>query len=447
MKHICTDDDEFFFISSGVSYNILRKDTYFKKEKNNYTIINSKVLAPSHYSFLSESQIQDTETEDTFIKILNNIGDIDIIHFNNLEGIPVKLLTRIKKERSDIKIVYSFHNYYPFCPQVNLWERESNNCKDYNDGKKCINCTNHSVGEEVFKKMYFANSILMNIGVNEGGFKYKKIMSIAHRINNGIWTIKRTISKEKENNIVNMSYKSNYFSGRRTVFVDEINKNCDSVLTVSKRVMDICEKFGINKNLMQVSYIGTAHKKYFELSTPKEKDIRTICFMGYMRKDKGFEFFLDSIESMDNNYAKKLNIVIAARNTNEHLYYRIKELTKKFNEVIYSDGYNHTNIDQILKDVDLGIIPVLWEDNLPQVAIEMHCRKIPLLTSNLGGASELHGKNNNFIFNAGNQKVFLDKIYTLVDQGYDREAYWNKALEPLSVEEHILNLIDIYKAM
>ncbi|MDD8662780.1 glycosyltransferase [Escherichia coli] len=447
MKHPRTDDDVFFFISSGVNYNILKKETYFKKDKNNYTIINSRVLAPSHYSFLSESQIQDAETEDVFLKILNEIGHIDIIHFNNLEGIPVKLLTRIKKERSDIKIVYSFHNYYPFCPQVNLWERESNNCKDYNDGKKCINCTNHSAGEDIFKKTYFANSILMSFGVNEGGFRHKKIMSLAHRINNAIWGIKRTTRKKNENNIVNMSFKSNYFSNRRSIFIDEINKNCDSVLTVSKRVMDICEKFGIDKNLMQVSYIGTAHEKYFELSSPKENDIRTICFMGYMRKDKGFEFFLDSIESMDNNYARKINIVIAAKNTNEYLHYRIKELTKKFNKVIYSDGYNHTNIDQILKDVDLGIIPVLWEDNLPQVAIEMHCRKIPLLTSNLGGASELHGKNDAFTFSSGNQKDFLTKIYALVDQGYDRETYWNKALEPQSVEEHILNLLDIYKAM
>ena len=36
-----------------------------------------------------------------------------------------------------------------------------------------------------------------------------------------------------------------------------------------------------------------------------------------------------------------------------------------------------------------GVVPVLWHDNLPQVAIEMHARHIPLLTSDMGGAQEL----------------------------------------------------------
>ena len=46
-------------------------------------------------------------------------------------------------------------------------------------------------------------------------------------------------------------------------------------------------------------------------------------------------------------------------------------------------------IDAIISQMDVGLVPVMWEDNLPQVAIEMHARHVPLLTSDLGGAQEL----------------------------------------------------------
>jgi hypothetical protein len=43
-----------------------------------------------------------------------------------------------------------------------------------------------------------------------------------------------------------------------------------------------------------------------------------------------------------------------------------------------------------MKNVNLGIVPPQWEDNLPQVTIEMIANGIPALTSNKGGAHELN---------------------------------------------------------
>lgn len=434
-----------YFISSGVNYNPFNTEIKFKKNGNKYEIINSATLAPSHLSFSSSTQISHDATEKVFLEAISDIGKLDVIHFNNLEGIPVKIIKRIKETFPSIKIVFSVHNYYPFCPQVNLWERERKNCRDYNGGRKCVTCVTHNHGEGYFKKNYYLDNFLLSKNIKDNTLLSKFSWSMAHKVNNSFYKIKRFATPPQSNSpMINFSENAHYFLNRRQEFIQTINENCDVILTVSKRVADICLNFGIKKELLKVSYIGTAHYSKYLDSQPKGGGISTIAYLGYMRKDKGFEFFIDALRKVPEDIAKNINIVVAAKRHNEHYYYLLKELTARFNNVIFADGYSHKNIDKILENVDLGIVPVLWEDNLPQVAIEMHCRRIPILTSNLGGACELHNKNERFTFQAGNYKDFVNKLTDLTLNGYDSREYWFNALSPVSMDQHLNELLNVY---
>lgn len=143
-------------------------------------------------------------------------------------------------------------------------------------------------------------------------------------------------------------------------------------------------------------------------------------------------------------FRKNIDLVIAAKaetNGKRHLF----EISKKFRSITYYDGYNRDQEDDILRNVDLGVICPLWEDNLPQVAIEMHCRNIPLLTSDAGGASELHGKCKEFMFKSGNVDDFIDKLINIYHYNVDYDSYCLNRLRPVSMQEHLQSLINIYK--
>ena len=108
-------------------------------------------------------------------------------------------------------------------------------------------------------------------------------------------------------------------------------------------------------------------------------------------------------------------------------------------------------LGQVLQDLDLaqvdvGIIPVLWEDNLPQVAIEMHCRHIPLITSDLGGAREL-GNTPEMVFRAGDVDSLHDVLFDVVAGNVDLGEYWRNARRPISMEEHAEELLDLYRKL
>ena len=94
-----------------------------------------------------------------------------------------------------------------------------------------------------------------------------------------------------------------------------------------------------------------------------------------------------------------------------------------FHSVEIIHGYSHSDLSNILRGVNLGIIPVLWEDNLPQVAIEMVALGVPVLSSDAGGASELCSSNL-FKFKSGNKKDFLQKLTYFVKNPEQIKSYW-----------------------
>lgn len=96
-----------------------------------------------------------------------------------------------------------------------------------------------------------------------------------------------------------------------------------------------------------------------------------------------------------------------------------------------------------MRNADLGVIPVLWEDNLPQVAIEMVSRGVPIVTGDLGGASEI-GNNAQFIFKNNDVEDFLDKLGRLLNRETLLSAFWENAMKPLIFDEHVKQLQATY---
>src|SRR5262249_23128484 len=93
--------------------------------------------------------------------------------------------------------------------------------------------------------------------------------------------------------------------------------------------------------------------------------------------------------------------------------------------------------------IDLGIVPVLWEDNLPQVAIEFVGSGLPVLSSDLGGAQELLDCPR-LTFRAGSFKDFFAKLQGVVDDPglLGKAIAGRKRL--LSTHEHYRILRDQY---
>ena len=436
-------DDKVYFLFSGEIYSPTSKKPYVKKIKHQYpncqtyAIVNSTVIAPAWFTFHNLSNYL-SETDSTMLDLLTNFikskGGFDILHLNNLEGMPLNIL-KIKERFPEMKIVFSLHNYMPFCPLVNLFDfSEHKICEDYHNGCQCGFCCNVVINKKNFK------SKIKNFG---------RDISIVH---SWLKVFHKKGIKRRAKKLLRYDEpirQSEIFQQYRQKNIEYINKYVDVILSVSQRVKDIATHYGIDPKRNYVSYIGTKvadTQLERSLNTYNDTKPLTIAYLGYVREDKGFFFLLKALEELSEKYTKKIRVKLIARGINNpFIQERLKKLKDKFYDIIDVNGYTHNKLPELLSDAHLGIVPVIWEDNLPQVAIELVSMGIPILASSAGGPSEL-SSSSYFKFKVASVEDFNKKLAYLLDNPKAFDDFWDKKKHLPTLKEHINELKQFYKA-
>ncbi len=434
---------DIYFLSSGRAYNKNRADVYIEETDNiyslnckSYQVVNSPVLAPAALSFpYTQDYLYDYELKNVLKGFIGK-NKFDVIHFQNLEGLSLGVF-ELKEEFPNIKFVYSVHNYFAICPQVMLWEKDTNNCSHENCGEHCIYCMN----TDVFKR-----KVIVNQEIDYSKCKGRNIDSVQRSNQTYLADFYKNKDFIQMQSIESKKHLINVFLKYRKINVDYINLYFDKILAVSSRVAEIIEKNGIDKNKLKVSYIGTkiAEKQCMALRNKYQGKIFHLCYLGYMRKMKGFYFLLDALETLPSDVAANISITFATKITDKDVKNRIKEIEKRLFSINIIDGYTHEQLPEIMENVNLGIVPPLWEDNLPQVAIEFKASGIPVLSSNLGGAKELSGSDN-FVFEAGNTDDFISKLIHLINNPDLLNDYWKGTPRLTTMRDHMNEIMEIYE--
>ena len=314
---------EAWFLSSGISYDLFASKPRWDRirhglrpELRRYEIVNSAVLSPGHLSFGNPVQVAHAETAKAFYDFVNTHGPFDVVHFNNLEGIPAEVL-ELKQRWPQTRVILSLHNYYPFCPQVNLWHQELAHCTDFNGGQSCRSCLQRSPEERAVR---LAGAVAFNLKkyrFGPGTWLFDRgfgtVVRIARRVVRLYSRLRNQAQKEqKTKQAVRLSpqgefpispYLASDFAERRTRMLDLINRNCDLVLGVSERVSDIARDYGIKPELVRTAYIGTGQYEKFLETSPRpsllgEDGILTLGYLGYMRRDKGYFFLIKALSAL-----------------------------------------------------------------------------------------------------------------------------------------------------
>lgn len=408
-----------------------------------HALVNSGLLAPSHAQFAGGEQTRHAATEDAFGAFLARSGPWDVIHFNTLEGVPAQVLALAAAQA---RVVVSMHNYYPFCPQVNLWHAERAHCDDFIGGARCATCLPVTPNPTVTRGLYRLSKALHPLGIGPGTRVFDRVIWRGLR---GVLHAVRRLRRRADAPPPASATRGAPFAARRQAMVDLLNTHSDAVLCVSDRVRTLALGFGLDPAITHTQYIGTPQASAWQqtapaLRFPRQPGHLHLAYLGYMRRDKGFYFLLQALLALPPDTARRLTLTIAAQRGDADAMALLARAQAYLGRVIHMDGYRHDDLDRILSAVDLGVVPVLWEDNMPQVALEMHARHIPLLTSDKGGAQEL-ALSRQFVFRAGDTRQFAARLNALLDGQVDPAPLWPTAQAPVDMETHIDSLLAVYR--
>ena len=173
----------------------------------------------------------------------------------------------------------------------------------------------------------------------------------------------------------------------------KLSNSVDAVVGVSRFVIDSHLNNGLFKSAQFKQVIHNTRSLSHlpqELSVEPRVPIR-LGFMGTLAPSKGIELLLEVFIKI-----KSKNIVLIVAGSGK-LYYE-KMLKERFSMPrIHFLGYVPT--DRFFPDIDVLIVPSIWNDSLPGVVFESLAYGVPVIGSNRGGIPEIlqHGVNG-FLF-------------------------------------------------
>lgn len=332
-------------------------------------------------------------------KIVKEIGP-DIIHVHMMLDLPLQVLTMFNK---NAKLVISLHDYSFLCNRIVLIRSKTGeNCINSHENKDCNNC--------IEKYETICN-------------KYIKFI---------LKNIKNTI-------IPNTNIPS---CGHHNKFIEtqQIFKNADALLAVSNRVKEIYETNGFTNRNFIVNHIcnytaeDDFRNKFKYRRHIEYGEIIKFGFIGNLGKIKGSDIFLSLIENSKHEF---------------HIYGGITksvlEKIERKRNVIYHGKYQHNELPSILKNIDIGLVLPIWEDNAPQVVFEFLNAGIPILATQMGGIPDFIDKTNGILFNPNSQGIHTIKKIMNSNMIYE---FYNSVVNNIpgtkKASQHVKELVEVY---
>lgn len=326
-------------------------------------------------------------------RIIKNINP-DLVHIHMMLDVDERLYKILKKY--NIKYIVSLHDYSFLCPKIQMFT-DNKPCE-----KVCDNCN---------KCAYFL----------EQKFLLKKIADILK--------INMQIGKKNSPKFLNM-FKHN----------KKLLEGANLLLPVSNRVMEIYKKSGI-KNEYVVLHIGNitadSFKKYKKGKIIDTRKIK-ILMLGNFSHIKGGDEFIKIVNALSNS---KFEFYFLGRSTDED------KKKMKENNIINKGEYKQVDLPKLLKEFDFGCVLSVWEDNAPQVVMELLNNNIPVIGTAMGGIPDfVIDQENGFLYNPYSKKSFKDMIDKLKKLTVsDCETMKSNIDRTLTPKEHHLEMNEQYK--
>lgn len=434
-------------LSSGMRYSLPGSRAFIRRLDDTFLradIVNSPVVAPAPDAFYEVASYNNSDGLDGMPGLLRaNFSEIDVFHFQNIEGLTRRFFLHLRESFPAARLIYSAHNYNLVCPQVHLWHQNKEACVDYREGHDCVDCLIGFARRPHHQQIRPIEAALVRLGLSRTDLAVRSARRVARTVlQAGDTALQRgrRLAGQPARREADAAMYREFRHGNAAL----CNQVFDQTLAVSKRTSAVLAARGVDPSRIAVSYIGTAHKQAF-LQAVRITSFETLNlgYLGYARPDKGFFFLLNALESMPAPLACRIELTIAALVKDAAVQERIEALRSRLKSVTHHDGFTHATLDRVIAPVNLGIVPVLWEDNLPQVAIEMVSRGIPILTSDRGGAGEI-ADNADFSFKAGSATSLHECVAAIIDGRVALGSFWLNPPRIYSMEEHVTDLMQYY---
>ncbi|HQL67338.1 MAG TPA: glycosyltransferase [Caldisericia bacterium] len=180
-----------------------------------------------------------------------------------------------------------------------------------------------------------------------------------------------------------------------------------------------------------------------------QKKIYDLLYVGRLEKMKGLDKLFESIKIIKNKYINNIKIAIVGDGSEKNFLLNLsKNLRIKENITFINPTYN---IDDIMKKSKILVLPSRYE-GLPMVILEAMSNKLPVISTQVGGISELIiDKFNGILINSDDVVGLSNSIIELLSNKNLYDFISKNAYEIINKEYNISDytkkILNLYKQL
>lgn len=322
-------------------------------------------------------------------------NSFDIIHVHSLMGIHKEFLVNAKKRK--IPIVFTTHDYFPFCIKCFLLDNNMKICY-YHDSKKCYEC-NLAAGLATRTEHIMQSNLYKNLKYT---FFFKAIRQFA----------KKYLYKKKSNNEYDLNYEK----------VKEYSK----LYQYYREALDCITVFHCNSELSHQIYFKNYCKGTYQVIPISNSNVKIgnkknhfrrnsnrplkICYVGGNGKNKGLSILEAALHNLCNN---NWELSLFGDDYIDHIM---------DNREIVKGRYEPKNLKIIFDSSDVLVVPSIWCETFGLVVIEALSMGLPVIVSNVVGSSMIVKEIDEYLIYDYNNPLALSRI---LDNFFDLVYYNN----------------------
>ncbi len=218
----------------------------------------------------------------------------------------------------------------------------------------------------------------------------------------------------------------------------EMSKYVDVIVGISEFILTKHINAGYFKNAKQKVVIYNSINMPEEFEKETNKNI-ILGYVGSLSESKGIELLLSTFIKLNLNNTK---LHIYGKGTTKDYENRLK--VKYKNDSIIFKGFQ--NVDNIYTNINILIVPSLWDEPFGRIVPEANSYKVSVLVSNRGGLPELvtNGETG-FIFDPDLPTSFKEGIEKILINYSKMENDCLKHAGNFSNANHIMHYTNIYR--
>lgn len=306
-------------------------------------------------------------------RIIDHLSEVnaDIIHVHCVYGLSWRILDWIRN--SNIPYIVTLHDYYFLCPRITMTSPNGEVCHNISM-QKCQSCISNLEGVNAIQAIY------------------RK----AHHSPQPLWR----------------NFWIRHRMDRSTVFLNRAER----IISVSSRVAQILRDSPAGLS-SEVITIGNESADW-DTSEKVAADRLRLVFLGTLSPHKGADVFFELARRVKND---RISFEFYGRAGQREK----AEMAKL--KILDHGPYDVSDLRSVIDNIDLGLVLPIWEDNGPQVVMELINSGTPILATRRGGIPDFVSDGSGVLFEPNDPDAVTDIINWLNALSLDSLAGFTRA--------------------